>query len=316
MDIDRFLARNRPAWDRLEQLTKRAGRGVGRLSPAETDELIRLYQRASTHLSVARTSFRDPGLVLRLSQLVATSGAVVYGTRPRTWRSIGRFFTATFPAALWRIRAFVLISAVLTFAPAIALGTWLAHSPAALEASAPAATRAAYIDEESHHYYTDNPSAAFATKVFTNNVTAAILAFAAGILLCLPTAFSLVQNGANLGFAIGLFAAVGKLRLLFGLLIPHGLIELTSVVIAGAAGLRLGWTLIDPGDRPRREALSEEGRQSVVLVFGVAATLLVAGTIEGFVTGSPLPTAVRVGIGVTVEVAFLTYAWVFRHANP
>src|SRR4051812_2343364 len=109
---------NRPVWDRLAELTKRANRSVSRLSEAETDEFIRLYQRTSTHLSYAQTNFNDPGLNLRLSQLVAAAGAVLYGTRPRTWRSFGRFFTATFPAALWRIKAFLAVSFVLTFLPA------------------------------------------------------------------------------------------------------------------------------------------------------------------------------------------------------
>ena len=315
MDIDRFLAVNQPTWDRLDVLLRKAGRRrLGRLSPSEVDELVTLYQRVSTHLSVARTTYRDPGLVIRLSQLVAAAGAVVYGSRPRTLRSIGRFFTATFPAALWRIRAFILISFILTFAPAAGIGIWLAHSPAALDAAAPSTVRAAYVDEESNHYYTDHPSAEFATKVFTNNVEVAIFAFAAWILLCIPTALILLMNSINLGFAVGLFAAVGKLPLLLGLLAPHGLIELTSVIIAGAAGLRLGWTLIDPGDRRRRDALAEEGRRAVVLVFGTACTLLVAGLIEGFVTGSPLPTALRVGLGVAAEIAFVLYAWVYGRA--
>src|SRR5205807_2541878 len=85
--------------------------------------------------------------------------------------------------------------------------------------------------------------------------------FASGILLCIPTVLILIVNSVNLGSAIGLFAAAGKLPLLLGLLIPHGLIELTSVVIAGAAGLRLGWTIVDPGDRPRRAALQDDGRR-------------------------------------------------------
>jgi Stage II sporulation protein M len=79
------------------------------------------------------------------------------------------------------------------------------------------------------------------------------------------------------------------------------------VLIAGGAGLRLGWTLIEPGDRPRAAALAAEGRRSVVIVVGLVATFVVAGIIEGFVTGSTLPTWMRVGIGVTVELAFLSY---------
>ena len=94
----------------------------------------------------------------------------------------------------------------------------------------------------------------------------------------------------------------------WGLILPHGLIETTSVILAGAAGLRLGVTVIDPGDRTRGRALAEEGRRTVVLLFGVVLTLAVAGAIEGFVTGSGLPTVVRVGLGVAVEIVF--FAWV------
>lgn len=307
MDIDRFLVANRPAWDRLAQLTRMAEHGAGRLTASELDELIRLYQRTSSHLSYAQTYFADPGLAIRLSQLVAAAGAVIYGTRARTARGFGRFFTQTFPAAVWHIRRFVLISAVLTFVPAVGLGTWLAHSPKAVEATAPAAVREAYVKEDFQHYYSSEPAAAFATQVYTNNVRVSILAFAAGILLCVPTAAILLVNGANLGVAAGLFASAGQSAKFYGLVLPHGLIELTSVVLAGAAGLRLGWAVIDPGDRPRLTALAEEGRRAVVLILGVVFTLLLAGLIEGFVTGSALPTAVRVGLGAVVEVSFLTY---------
>ena len=144
--------------------------------------------------------------------------------------------------------------------------------------------------------------------MYTNNIKVAGLAFAGGILLCIPTALLLITNGASLGQAAGVFAAAGQSAKFYGLILPHGLLELTSVIIAGAAGLRLGWAVIDPGDRPRAIAIAEEGRRSVVLVLGVILTLLIAGIIEGFVTGSALPTAVRVGIGVAVEVAFLVYA--------
>ena len=143
MDIDRFLAVNRATWDRLADLTRAAQRGVGRLSGAELDELVSLYQRTSSHLSYAQTYFGDPGLVIRLSQLVGAAGAVIYGTRPRTVRGFGRFFTRTFPAAVWHVRRFVLVSLILTFVPAIGVGTWLAHSSRAVEATAPAAVQKA-----------------------------------------------------------------------------------------------------------------------------------------------------------------------------
>jgi uncharacterized membrane protein SpoIIM required for sporulation len=307
VDVDRFLAVHGPAWDRLAALTAKARRGVGRLDAIELDELVRLYQRTSTHLSYARTYYRDPALVARLTGLVAAAGAVVYGARPRTFRALARFFTTTFPAAVWHGRRAMAVSAALLLAPALILAIWLSRSDAALEATAPAAVREAYLEQDFEDYYSSEPAAAFATVVFTNNVRVAILAFGAGILLCLPTALLLVTNGANLGVAGGLFAAAGELPKFLGLILPHGLLELTAVVVAGGAGLRLGWAVVAPGDRPRRDALAEEGRRSVVIVLGLIVAFLVAGLIEGFVTGQPWPTALRVGVGVAAEASFVGY---------
>lgn len=313
MDVDQFLMRNGASWTRLQELTRSAGHGGRRLSPEELDELIRLYQRVSGHLSYASTNFSDLGLTARLSRLVSEAGAVVYGTRPRTLRAFGRFFTETLPAALWHVRWFVAVSAVLTFVPALAVGFWIANSPKALDASAPAAVREAYINHDFSSYYSSQPSAQFATEVYTNNVQVSFEVFATGVLL-VPSAAILADNGANIGFAAGLFAAAHQPGKFWGLIIPHGLIEITSVLIAGAAGLSLGWSLVDPGDRRRRDALAEAGRRAVVLVLGTVVTLAIAGTIEGFVTGSALATGARVGIGVTVEVLFLTYAVVLGRA--
>ena len=310
VDLDRFLSVNRPVWDRLGQLTKAAGRGPGRLSAAELDEFVHLYQRAATHLSYVRTTYRDPALTARLTGLVAAAGAVVYGTRPRTLRTVGRFFTETFPAAVWHMRRTVVASAVFTFGPAAAFGVWLARSPTAVNAVGPAAVRQQYINHDFAQYYSSSPSVQFATKVFVNNVEVAIMAFAAGILACVVTAYVLAVNGANLGVAAGLFAAAGRSRQFYGLILPHGLLELSSVIVAGAAGLTLGWALIDPGDRTRSAALSEEGRRAVVVVVGLILCFGVAGTIEGFVTGSGLPTYARVGLGIAVEATFLTWVGV------
>ncbi|HYY81685.1 MAG TPA: stage II sporulation protein M [Actinomycetes bacterium] len=308
MDIDRYIATNGPVWSRLAELTGRAQRGVGRLPAADLDELVRLYQRVAGHLSYAQTYYRDPALTAKLSGLVARAGAVVYGTRPRTLRALARFFTVSFPAAIWHVRWFVVAATLASLLPAAALGTWLASSPAAIQATAPAAVREAYVERDFEAYYSSAPAAEFASQVFSNNVQVAFEAFAVGILLCLGTLFVLVSNGANLGVAAGLFAAAGQQPKFWGLILPHGMLELTSVFVAGAAGLRLGWTLIDPGDRTRGAALAEEGRRAVVIVLGLVVTFLVAGTIEGFVTGRPWPTWLRVGIGVAAEAGFL--AWV------
>lgn len=314
MDIDRFLAANQPVWDQLTALCGRAERGIGRLDGDELEELVRVYQRVSAHLSYAQTYFADPALTAHLTALVGRANAVVYGTRPRSLRTLSLFFTTTFPAAVWDARRFVLASAAIFFVPAVVIGVWLAHSPKAIEATGSAALRQAYITHDFASYYRAQPSAAFAAQVQTNNIRVAFEAFAGGITACLFTMVVLAENGANLGEAAGLFAHAGKQAQFYGLVLPHGLLELSSVIVAGAAGLRLGWALIVPGDRSRAAALAAEGRRSVTIAGGLIVTFLIAGTIEGFVTGSALPTALRVGIGVIAEVVFVLYIVVLGRA--
>jgi uncharacterized membrane protein SpoIIM required for sporulation len=305
VDIDRFIARNRPAWDRLDALTRRGGRGTSRLSPAEVDELVDLYQRVSSHLSHARVAYDDPGLVRWLTRLVGQANGVVYARRTRTARAIADFFAWRFPAAVWQSGRFVAVSAALLLLPALAFGTWLGTSEEALEATASDAAREAYLNEDFEDYYSSEPASQFATEVTVNNIQVAVVAFAGGILLCVPTVASLVLNGALLGFAAGLFADAGELGKFFGLILPHGLLELTAIVIAGAAGLRLGWAVIAPGDLPRGRAVGQEARRAGVIALGLMLAFATAGTIEGFVTGRGVPTALRVGLGVAAEAVFV-----------
>ena len=102
-------------------------------------------------------------------------------------------------------------------------------------------------------------------------------------------------------------ASRDKLDIFFGLITPHGLLELTAVFLAAAAGMRLGWTVIAPGPRRRVEVLAEQGRAVMAVALGLIVVLFVSGLIEAFVTPSGLPTAARVGIGVLAEVIFLAY---------
>jgi uncharacterized membrane protein SpoIIM required for sporulation len=111
----------------------------------------------------------------------------------------------------------------------------------------------------------------------------------------------------NVGVAGGLMIAHGRGVLFFALILPHGMLELTAVFLAAATGLRLGWTVIDPGPRPRGRALAEEGRASITIALGLIVVLLCSGVIEAFVTPSPLPTWARILIGAAAEAAFLGY---------
>lgn len=284
------------------------------MAPDELDELVHLYQRIGANLALARVEYAaDTVLISRLTLLVGDAHGVLYGQRdPEVKRGVVQFATVTFPAAIYALRRFIAVAALLTFVPWAVFQIWLAVSPAAFDVVAPDAAGQQYIDQDFEDYYSNQPSQEFATQVFLNNIRVGFLAFAAGILLCVVTAALLAWNGANGGVAGGLFTHVGQADKFWGLILPHGMLELSAVVVAGAAGLRIGWALIAPGDRPRAHALTEEARRSGSVLTGLVVAFLLAATVEGFVTGRPWPTSVRIGIGVFVFVLF--WGWTVVYA--
>lgn len=301
--IDDFIRAHEAQWDRVRQLTRRRGEH----SSAELDELVDGYERVTTHVALARSRYGDPTLAAYLSRLAAEAAAVIYGTRPRRWETVRGFVLWTFPASVWGLRAPVAVATLCFLVPAVVVAAWLAASPAALEVVGPESLRADYVEEEFEAYYTEPASPEFAALVSTNNARVGVTAFALGLLACLPAAAVLLANGVNVGVAAGLFVAAGEPARFFTFLLPHGLLELAGVFIAGGAGLQLGWAWIDPGDRRRSEALAAEAKRSVLVVVGLVGVFAVAGLIEGFVTGAPWPPWLKLGIGVVALAGFGAY---------
>ncbi|MFE3775050.1 stage II sporulation protein M [Streptomyces sp. NPDC059122] len=308
MDLDVFVTAHSAAWDRLDSLLRRKRR----LNGAEADELVTLYQRTTTHLSLLLSSAPDPALTGRLTSLVARARSKVTGARTSSWRDTARFFTTSFPAAVYRLRHWWIPTAVLSLTVAALLGWWIAAHPEVQSAlGAPQELREMTRPGGDYEtYYSNHPAAAFAAQVWTNNAQAVALCLVLGAFLGLPVLWILFENMLNLGAGLGLMSSAGRLDTFLGLILPHGLLELTAVFVAAGIGLRLGWTVVDPGPRPRRTALAEEGRTALGVAIGLAAVLFVSGVLEGFVTPSGLPTWARITIGILAELAFLTYVYV------
>ena len=308
MDLDVFITAHSAEWDRLETLLGRKRRLTG----AEADELVALYQRTTTHLSLLLSSAPDPALTSRLTSLVARARSTVTGARKASWRDTARFFTTAFPAAVYRLRHWWIPTAILSTAVAALMGWWIAAHPEVQAAiGAPEDLRDMTRPGGQYEtYYSSHPAASFAAQVWTNNAQAVALCLVLGAFAGLPVLWVLFQNMLNLGVGIGLMSSAGRLDTFLGLILPHGLLELTAVFVAAGIGLRLGWTLIDPGPRTRRTALAEEGRSALGVAIGLAAVLFISGALEGFVTPSGLPTWGRIGIGIAAELAFLLYVYV------
>jgi uncharacterized membrane protein SpoIIM required for sporulation len=307
VDLDAFVAAHRPTWTRLERLV----RHHRRLSGNEVDELVELYQRTATHLSVVQTASGDGVLVGQLSGLVARARSAVTAAHAPAWRELLRFFTVAFPVVAYRAWRWWLGSALGSVAVAYAIGVWVATSPDVQATLGTPEEIRRLVGRDFADYYSQDPAASFASQVWVNNAWVSLQVIASAILLGAPIPYVLFVNAANGGAIGGLMTAHGKADVFWGLILPHGLLELTAVFLAAGVGMRLGWTAIDPGPRKRTEALAEQGRAVVGVGLGLIVVLLVSGLIEAGVTPSGLPTWARVSIGVVAELLFLAYVVVF-----
>ena len=307
MDLAVYAAAHEAEWRRLDDLVKRRRR----LSGAEIDELVALYQQTATHLSAVQSAGQDPILVAALSSRVARARAAVVGASTPGWSMVTRFALVSFPAMAYRARWWWLGTAAGSVLVAFIIGWWVARSPQVQAALLPPAQVSRLVRHQFQDYYSQYAATSFAAQVWTHNVWVAAEALTFGIVLGLPTLWVLFSNASNVGVIGGLMIAHGKGVLFFALILPHGILELSAVFLAAATGLRLGWTVIDPGPRPRGRALAEEGRASVTIALGLIVVLLTSGLIEAFVTPSPLATWARILIGVAAEAAFLGYVIVF-----
>ncbi|MEV7607040.1 stage II sporulation protein M [Paenarthrobacter sp. NPDC089322] len=305
MDIDAFSAVHGDKWARLSFLAHKR-----RLTGEEADELLRLYQTASAHLSLIRSVAPETALSSSLSAALAQARTRFTGARSNFMEDLARFFVIALPAAFYRIRWLTVWCGIFFVLVGAGYAFWIGTSPEALRAvmgSDESVRR--YIEEDFIDYYSENPAASFAGAVWTNNAWISAQAVAFGI-----TGFwvpmILFLNAQNAGAAAGAFAATGKLDVFFSYILPHGLMELTAVFIACAAGLQIFWAMVRPGPRTRLQAVADEGRSLITVALGLVLVLLISGVVEAFVTPSLLPVWAKITIGALVLAAYWTYTLV------
>ena len=314
MDIDAFSTVNRADWDRLDELARRR-----RLSGDEADELLRLYQRTSTHLSMVRSVEPEGALSTALSMRLSRARTRLTGARSNLAEDLAAFFAFSLPAAFYRIRWLTVGCMVAFILVGWLTAAWVAGTPGVLASIGTDSEIRRYLEDDFINYYSENPAASFAGQVWTNNAWIALQCVAFGITgVFVP--YVLLVNAIGVGQAAGLFAAYDRLDVFFSYILPHGLMELTAVFIAAAAGLRIFWAWVAPGRRRRLDALAAEGRSLMTVGLGLVLVLFVSGLVEGFVTPSALPVPVKIGIGAAVLAAYWAYtlvlgrrAWLAGH---
>jgi uncharacterized membrane protein SpoIIM required for sporulation len=301
MDADAYAAAHSAEWDRLRVLAAQR-----RLDGPASDELISGYQTAATQLSDLGSSDGDSAYTDRLATVLSKARQRFSGARPSATGVIARFFAVSLPAALYRVRWVTLVVALASLVVASITAWWLVSDPRALAQVGDQAALKQYLNHDFIDYYSRNPAASFAGQVWTNNAWLAAQSIATGIFgVYVP--YILLQNAVNVGVAAGIFVHFDRADVLFSYILPHGMLELTSLFVAAAAGLRIFWAWIAPGPRTRGQALAQEGRALFAIAVGTAISLFCSGLIEGFVTPSPLPVWLKIAIGALALAAFLLY---------
>ncbi|WP_062386541.1 stage II sporulation protein M [Demequina iriomotensis] len=308
MDIDSFGAVREARWERLRRLS-----GSRRLTGAEADELTRLYQATAGDLAAVRSAAPEPTVVSRLSVLLASARVWLTGAHTVSTRDVSHYLSTGLPAALYRVRWWGIGVTVAVLALAWLSAWWTLTHPEALELIGSPEARAAIAEEEFASYYTEYDSSSFSAFVWTNNAWLAAQCIGFGLTGVFPL-FLMYNTVIQLGAAGAVMAEAGALDIYFQLLAPHGLLELSAVFVAAGTGLRLFWTMLVPGPRPRARALAEEGRGAMGVALGLVIALFASGLIEGFVTGSALPWWLKVLIGVIAVAAFWMYVFLAGRA--
>ncbi len=313
-----FVERHGPEWDAFEAWLKHRDRSRraaadGPQPPFADTAVPERYRRICQHLALARDRQYSPDLVDRLNALALRGHHLLYGVTGGRRQQTREFLTRGFPRLVRDEARFVLAAAALFFGPGIALLAALQYFPEFAhyvlspeqitqfhEMYDPANTRLGMRKS-------DTDFAMFGFYV-ANNVQIGFQTFAGGLLFGIGTVYYLVANGVVIGAVAGYLTQTGFAVPFYSFTSGHSGLELTAIVIAGAAGLKLGSALFAPGGRSRKSALIATAGSAVRLMWGGALMFFLAALVEAF--WSPLttvPFAVKVTVGIVLWLLVLAY---------
>jgi uncharacterized membrane protein SpoIIM required for sporulation len=314
-----FVTRRQGGWERLEALLDAADRGgLRKLDSGAVQELAFLYRSATSDLAAVQSRAYSDALRGYLNRLVARAHAYVYvESAGGGWSRVAQFFSQTFPREVQRSSPQILGCTAL-FVAAWIVAYWLVSQHTLNAYALLPGDEIPYIQKSLHdsNFGFDRAFApAISAAIITNNIKVAMLAFAGGMSVGVITLWEILNNGLMVGAFGALFAARGFGTDFWATIAPHGVIELTSIQIAGGAGLLLAQAIVAPGRLRRIDALKANARRAGVLMIGVAGLLVVAGTIEGFITPQRTSLDFRFGVGALTAVLLSLYLCWPRRAN-
>lgn len=307
MTPEEFTGRRRAAWDELDRAV-RAARG-GALRNRPVDELERfgnLYRRAASDLAIARRDYPGEPIADYLNGLVARAHPLVHRGAPMRPGGIVDFYARGIPRAFRANAGYVGVSAALLLAGLA--GGWLAVflRPDIASSIVPSTS---LFDKMARGEIPTGSDTGFlqAVDIFGNNFRVALVLFMGGALAGIPTIASLLYNGWVLGTLAAAEHRDGLDYTFWSFIAPHGVVELSISVLAGATGLMLADAILRPGLHSRTDALAARAGDAAVMAVGIASLLLICGMLEGYLSPSSAPEPVKYAVGAVTGLGL--YAW-------
>ena len=311
MDLARFVELRRPIWDELEAGLERLERRPRAVSHRELEDLALRYRQVLHDHALAAARFPDTGVTRRLARLSVrgTHRLVRSGDRERP--SLWRFVTATFPRAFQRLLPSLGV-AVALFVGSAFLGLFLAAVRPGLATAFLGPERVADLQQGklwTEALTTTTPPAVSSSGIATNNLSVAITAWGGGAAAGALTLYVVLLNGFLFGALMGVTMHYSMADELLEFVTAHGILELSLILVAAAAGFELARAILGTGDRPRAEALAEAGRDSLWVLIGCLPWFVVLAVVETFVSPDPsISHASKLAVGLALEAGFLALA--------
>ncbi|MDC3414174.1 stage II sporulation protein M [Aquibacillus sp. 3ASR75-11] len=300
MNVKQFVKQHRAEWKQLEQFVTLLHKGKNKYTGSDINQFHRLYQKTAQHLSYSQTYFPKEDVTKYLNELVSKSHNLLYKDQISSMKQMRHFFTTTFVRLLSEQWKFVVVALLLFTLGVVGSFISVMNDPLHLYSVLPGEIAKSVNPDRVGEQDGAVDASLMSATVMTNNIQVAFLAFAGGVTFGLLTVYLLVYNGIIIGALAALFWQYDKTYEFWAYIVPHGMVELTAIFIAGGAGLLMGYKLFVPGPFSRGYQLKQQAKRSVQLLLGTIPLFVIAGVIEGFITPAPL------SLGTKYIVAGLT----------
>ena len=272
------------------------------------------YRQLCYCLALARERHYSPLLIHKLEALVFSGHQSFYQKRLGIFLNIYRFILYGFPQAVREQSKFVWTANALFYLPSIIVFLLMLVFPDMIymivEPDTVSSVERMY-DPAAERFGTERESQSdflMFGHYIQNNIGIAFKTFAGGILLTIGSQFFLLFNGFFLGALAGHIYNIGYSETFFSFVIGHGAFELTGIVISGAAGLQLGWSILSPGVYSRKQALVNSAKSAIQLVYGAIFLLLIAAFVEAFWSSTHMVTAnTKYWVGLVFWIIVISY---------